>query len=41
VKALKIQGTYEGYVSVFAKLDSDLVKRVERIDEKIERIEAA
>jgi len=41
VKALKIQGTYEGYVSVFAKLDSDLVKRVEKIDEKIERIEAA
>ncbi len=41
MKVLKIQGSYEGYVSVFAKLDSDLVKRLEQIDDKNERIEVA
>lgn len=41
MKVLKIHGSYEGYVSVFAKLESDLVKRLEEIEEKHERIEAA
>jgi hypothetical protein len=38
MKLLKIKGYYEGYVSVFSKLDSDLIKRLERIDDRYERI---
>lgn len=41
MKVLKIHGSYEGYVSVFSKLESDLVKRLKKIEEKNERIEAA
>jgi hypothetical protein len=41
MKVLKIQGNYEGYVSVFAKLDSDLIKNFKKFEEKYERLEAA
>lgn len=41
MKRLKIQGNYEGYVSTFGSIQSDVVEQLKLIDERSERIDLA